>query len=219
MWRPGSTTPAADRGESHSEDGNASEDQVLDQHGRTPAGDQAGAFPFWSLLWGLPVAAMAAGTVIATQRARRPEQPDPEPAASRGSPPPTPGVDGVLEMGRDAVAEGRFEDAIPWFETAIAARPRLAVSHHCLGLCLYELGRFEQAVEAFRHAVSLQPGNPALEYNLARGLAASGRTEAAMDLVVEVIEAYPGMFDQLRADPVFEDLVDHPVLLARLGRL
>lgn len=133
--------------------------------------------------------------------------------------PPRAGISGVLALGRNAADRGDYEEAIRWFETAIAVKPQLAVAHTCLGLCLTGLERDDEALESFRAAVDLDPEDALPRYQLARALARLRRMEEVLDVLGPVLEDVPDLRDAARLDPSFRDLRDHPRFLAILRDL
>lgn len=130
-----------------------------------------------------------------------------------------PGVPRILLLGKDAVDEGELEDAVEWFETALAAEPDLPVAHLCRGLALAEMGDHEEAAGAFRSAAEADPGNPAARYLLAASLAQSGSTREAIVHVRQVVDLVPQLADLAREDDRFAPLRDDPRFLAALGDL
>src|SRR5204863_2682523 len=56
--------------------------------------------------------------------------------------------------------EGRFEAAIPAYETAIAFNPNWALASAALGLCKFLAGAIEEAIPAQERAIRLSPRDP-----------------------------------------------------------
>ncbi|MFD1955705.1 tetratricopeptide repeat protein [Paenibacillus thailandensis] len=59
-----------------------------------------------------------------------------------------------------------FEQAIYWFEQAIAAEPENASYYHKCAISCARSGKWQRAGECARQAVLLEPGNPEYEYYL-----------------------------------------------------
>lgn len=130
-----------------------------------------------------------------------------------------PGVPRILRLGKEAVDEGDLEDAVEWFDTAIAADPDLGVAHLCRGLSLEEMGRHEDAADAFRSAAEADPGDVAARYLLARALAEAGEPREALVHLRQVLDLVPELADLARDDEGFQVLRDDPRFLAALGDL
>lgn len=215
-------------------------DEQLDRHGAQPAEDQGmlagllGAVPGWALAAGLAPAliGLAAGLAVVRSRSRStdgtedarsipsrsPDERAEEPAAFLEEPPP-PGIDGVLEIAQAFIANDAWEDAVRWFETAIALDPQLTVAHFCLGLALEQLGRDEEALEAYRAVDALGGTGPAPVYRQARVLARTGEHGEAMRHLARALQEEPELRDDAEEDPAFGQLADHPRFLALIGRL
>jgi tetratricopeptide (TPR) repeat protein len=110
-----------------------------------------------------------------------------------------PDWDDVVHDGRDAHALGkvlgrlgRFADAVPWFERALALKQQRAgdqrrdsetigASLHQLGYCLSHLGRFEDALTWFERAVAIkQRGDPVDAASLGTSLHQVGHCHAQL---------------------------------------
>lgn len=131
-----------------------------------------------------------------------------------------PGAPALLELAQAAVRREDHEEAIGWFETAIALQPDLSVAHLCLGVCLARLDRDEEALESLGHAAQLAPGDPVPVYHQARILARTGRSQEALDRLARVVPVLPGeMVEAMAEDEAFSSLGDHPRFLALTGRL
>jgi tetratricopeptide (TPR) repeat protein len=95
---------------------------------------------------------------------------------------------------------GRYDQALPGLEQALAERPDLVLALEEKGESLWQLGRKDEAVAVWSSAVKSNPNLP-IANNLLAGAAASlGQTEAAA--------AYEKQADQLTpADPLFHWMV------------
>lgn len=224
----------------------AEDDEPLDRHGARAASGSSGGPDLLTLLaWGAPAGLLVLGGVALTRvrtraRSGEPEADAPAPArvdapdegadpvagrlgATRPEPflegKPPPGVDGILTVAQAHVDADDHEAAIPWFEMAIALKPRLIVSHFCLGLTLEAVGRDEEALEAFQRAADIGGLGPAPVYRQARILTRMGRSREAFERLGEALRAEPELRDDAVEDPVFERFRDHPRFLALVGRL
>ncbi len=143
------------------------------------------------------------------------EAPKPGPGTSL-----PPGAPALLELAQEAVQREDYEEAIGWFETAIALQPDLSVAHLCLGVCLGGLDRDEEALESLGHAAQLAPGDPVPIYHRARILARTGRSQESLDQLARIVAVLPDeMVEALAEDEAFLSLADHPRFLALTGRL
>ncbi len=143
----------------------------------------------------------------------------PEPSSPTVPQAPVAGIDGLLLLGQDALDRGDLDQAVGWFETAIAIKPDLQAAHFCMGLCLDELDRLEEAEEALSNACDLQPGDPLAAYQHAGVLARLGRSEAALEHVARLTQRLPDVAERLADDGDFACLMDHPRFLALIGEL
>ncbi len=174
------------------------------------------------------IATVAIRTRPASKGSRQPRQPIPSSAsgsddASHQEQPSSarvePGIEGVLLLAQDALDEGKTEDAIRWFETAIAIKSDLQAAHFCLGLCLDEADRLDEARDALGNAHKLAPRDPLTRYAYASALARHGDTENALQHAAYLAEHHPALADTMLEDHEFASLHDHPRLLAVLGEL
>lgn len=67
---------------------------------------------------------------------------------------------GTFQVGHSLSALGRFKEALPYLEKAVAAKPDSWAMHQVLGETLAELGRKEQAEKHLLLAVKLVPRQP-----------------------------------------------------------
>jgi polyferredoxin/tetratricopeptide (TPR) repeat protein len=91
---------------------------------------------------------------------------------------------------------GRYDQALPSLDQALAERPDLVLALEEKGESLWQLGRKDEAVAAWREAVKNNPNLPLSNNLLAGAAAAMGQTEAAA--------VYEKQADQITpADPLF----------------
>ena len=69
-----------------------------------------------------------------------------------------PSGDDYLSQGDELYNQGLFEDALIFYDRAIAEDPELARAHSQEGMAYYRLARDEDAVGAFQRAITLDPG-------------------------------------------------------------
>ena len=101
--------------------------------------------------------------------------------------------------------EGRFEEAIASYRSAIEENPKFYWSYHNLGEVLAKLGRWDEAVDAYSHAVELNPkaawsyGNQGEAFaKLGRWDEAIASYERAIELAPDELSIQSGMSDVLR---------------------
>ncbi len=84
-------------------------------------------------------------------------------------------------MGTALSRQGRYADAVPWFDKAVAAGADDLDALQGLGVALAESGQLERAVECWRKAVALGGGTADLHDGLARALVQLGRRSEARE--------------------------------------
>jgi tetratricopeptide (TPR) repeat protein len=72
----------------------------------------------------------------------------------------------ALLRGRELVNQGRYPEAVPELEKAVALLPRAALAWNYLGLAYHGNGQPEQAAKAYRTALSLDHKLSVVRYNL-----------------------------------------------------
>jgi tetratricopeptide (TPR) repeat protein len=75
---------------------------------------------------------------------------------------------------------GRFADALPHLERAVALEPDELAHHNLLGYCYYRLGRHAEAVDCFRRAVEIDPTSGLDWASLGSNLRDLGRVDEAI---------------------------------------
>jgi superkiller protein 3 len=76
-----------------------------------------------------------------------------------------------VNLGNALQHQGKLEEAVAEFRTAIRLRPDLVGANHNLGVALDERGKTQEALVAFREAIRLDPDNGAVHNSLALVLA------------------------------------------------
>jgi Flp pilus assembly protein TadD len=94
--------------------------------------------------------------------------------------------------------EGKYAEAISWFDRAIESDPNMAYAWHDRGVCLRELGKDEEALRNFDKAVELLPAEEELLFTRAEMLRRIGilrgqknAIEAAVKVYNKVLEINP----------------------------
>ena len=97
----------------------------------------------------------------------------------------------ALRRGSRDLNQGRSQEAIKQFKTAITLDPRSAAAHLMLGYAYRLLGSYRMIGEAkgeFRQALSLDPGNTSARFHLARVYLDLGRIRKARETLEERLE-------------------------------
>jgi Flp pilus assembly protein TadD len=93
------------------------------------------------------------------------------------------------QLGTALQREGRLEEAVEAYRSALEANPDDPRPHNNLGASLAALGRDDEAAAQFEAALEVEPRHPAALYNLALREAARGDTARARSLFVRFLEA------------------------------
>jgi protein O-mannosyl-transferase len=83
-------------------------------------------------------------------------------------------------LGLLLVATGRFGEAIPHFEKALAANPEYPDGHSNLGVGLAGAGQVDRAVSEFEKALEINPASAEAHNNLGRSLVGMGKFDLAV---------------------------------------
>ncbi len=113
------------------------------------------------------------------------------------------GDDGFLVAGNLLMGEGRYAEALPYFEEANRVE-ETSVGRSMAGALLLQLGRVDAAVIQLERAVALDASDVQARYNLAGGLAQQGRYAEALEEVDRVLAARP---DQPGAEDLKQQLL------------
>jgi len=89
-------------------------------------------------------------------------------------------ADALYSAGLLARTLGRFDEAISFYQQAIARDPLNPTLHNNLGLALYYAGRWPEAEAELRKLLALRPGIAAGQAHLSKVLIARGQFEAAL---------------------------------------
>ena len=87
--------------------------------------------------------------------------------------------------------DGKHQEALGYFEKALAARPDSASAPNNHATSLLVLGRLEEAVRELREVLTRDPGYASARYNLARALEAQGDAGPAIALFLEYVKERP----------------------------
>ena len=86
-------------------------------------------------------------------------------------------VPAMLQLAFHLMKEGRYEEALPYAESAVAAEPDFFAAHNALGRVLLELGQTDRSIAELEKAARLAPNSVQTYFSLARAYQRAGRTE------------------------------------------
>jgi tetratricopeptide (TPR) repeat protein len=86
-------------------------------------------------------------------------------------------VPAMLQLAFHLMKEGRYEEALPYAESAVAAEPDFFATHNALGRVLLELDQTDRAIVELEKAAKLAPNSVQTYFSLARAYQRAGRTE------------------------------------------
>jgi Tfp pilus assembly protein PilF/mono/diheme cytochrome c family protein len=121
-----------------------------------------------------------------------------------------------LLLGSSYVQAGRFAEALPHLEAALALDPRSAIAESQLAGAYQGLGRFPQAIQHLERSARLAPKDERAQINLADALRTSGRldgAEAAYKRAIAInrdsFEAHVKLADLLSTAGRLKDALPH----------
>jgi len=124
-----------------------------------------------------------------------------EPAAKAGRPVadatngaplnPGPSAQQWLEQGMALEQQGKLEEALKCYESAIVLMPELARAHFNRGTILLDRGDAQEALEAFTKAVQYKPDSAGAHFNLGAAYAQLARDEAAVSAYRQALALKP----------------------------
>lgn len=106
--------------------------------------------------------------------------------------------------------KGRFEEAIPYLERALAIDPDRAGTLFDLAHACENTGRIADAIALYRRGLAIRPGDGSALTNLGRCLLSSGNPEAALEALTQALRYRPD------SEPT---LSNFGVALIQLGRV
>jgi len=107
-----------------------------------------------------------------------------------------------FEWGLDLYRQGRRDDAILAYRSALVRRPDLALAHCNLGVALQEQGQLEAAIACYEAALGHAPAYPDALNNLGVARQEQGQLDAAIEHFSAALRIQPG----------------HPLALNNLGK-
>jgi predicted Zn-dependent protease len=83
----------------------------------------------------------------------------------------------MLQLAFHLMKEGRYEEALPYAEGAVAAEPDFFAARNALGRVLLELGQIDRSILELEKAARLAPNSVQTWFALARAYQRAGRPE------------------------------------------
>ncbi len=106
--------------------------------------------------------------------------------------------------------QGRLEDAMAYYEKALALKPDYFEARYNLGFALLRLGRMDDAARNFRMALAIDPRAPEANTNLGIVLAEQGKFEEAVARFDRALKSRPDLA---------AIYIDRGLAFERMGRL
>ncbi len=105
----------------------------------------------------------------------------------------TPAADHARHMDRavDLMKKGRYAEAVPEWNQALALAPRDWRAHNSLGVALMETGKVDEAVEHYREALALNPEYAEAYNNLGEASATKGSVDEAIAQFEKAVASDP----------------------------
>lgn len=97
-----------------------------------------------------------------------------------------------IYRGMEAAVQGKFQQALQYFQKALRKDPLVPIAYDYLGSAYLALHRNDDAVESYRKALQLSPGNRDFILNLAYGYLQAERLREAEEGFRLLIEQNPG---------------------------
>jgi Flp pilus assembly protein TadD len=86
-------------------------------------------------------------------------------------------VPAMLQLAFHLMKEGRYDEALPYAESAVEVQPDFFAAHNAQGRVLLELGQTDRAIAALEKAATLAPNSVQTWFALARAYQRAGRPE------------------------------------------
>ena len=104
----------------------------------------------------------------------------------------------LLGKGRQLYDEGRYDEALTWFEQLSDAYPEKANNQLYVAICLVQLERYEEALKPLYRLNYEQPDNDAVSRVLAWAQTCQGKLEQAANIYEQLTSREQQMDDDLK---------------------
>tara|TARA_B100001123_G_scaffold175376_1_gene201321 strand:+ start:2626 stop:4755 length:2130 start_codon:yes stop_codon:yes gene_type:complete len=118
----------------------------------------------------------------------------------------------MCNLGYALLKQGKAEEALTWFDFAIAAKPGWHIAFYNRGLALHSLRRFDEAKAAFEEGAALQPDHLLGKINLATIHMENAQWNEALQLLDEVLAIEPKNQKALLAKGGVYNMMKKPLL-------
>ena len=96
-----------------------------------------------------------------------------------------------VELGHLFADHERCEDAVKWYQEAVALVPKNPDVHVDLGACLVQMARYDDALATFETALKIDPVHKKAIFNKGLALAQAGRRQEAVTVWEDLLKRYP----------------------------
>ncbi|HSD58079.1 MAG TPA: tetratricopeptide repeat protein [Methanotrichaceae archaeon] len=103
------------------------------------------------------------------------------------------------EKGWSSLDQGRYEEAIKFFDQAISLAPDFGCPYNGKGLALAALGRYDESIDAFNRSLQLVADNPDAWSNMGIGLFLLKRYDESLRPLEKAIAMKPFLFSEYDA--------------------
>ena len=100
-------------------------------------------------------------------------------------------VNQILQKAIASYKDGRYEDAIKFYRSALKVEPGNVIIHYNLAITLGEFGKIDEAEASYKKAIKLKPDFILANYNLGNTLKVQGKFEEAQVSFKKAIELKP----------------------------
>jgi protein O-GlcNAc transferase len=97
----------------------------------------------------------------------------------------------MCNLGYALLKQGEYDEALSWFDFALAAQPGWHIANYNRGLALYHLQRFDESKAAFEAGAQAQPDNAQVKVNLAALYMVTYQFERAIEVLGEALQQEP----------------------------
>jgi tetratricopeptide (TPR) repeat protein len=104
----------------------------------------------------------------------------------------------MLGKGRQLYDEGRYEEALTWFDQLTAIYPEKINNQLYVAICLVQLERYEEALKPLFRLNYEQPDNDAVSRVLAWTLTCQGKLEQAVNIYEQLVSREQPDSDDLK---------------------